>query len=241
MRKNMSVHRALEHLPLLVKTCNLIEDVLSEELYQAIEQLIRNSQSELTPDLRWQTVRWDVCANFEYKEIWFAPSIWNINQTDSSHLNIEQCYAYFKLTIQNHNERAISIDDDFANNGNRLPTVNFFNHANGFVSIQFHLNKSMIKNIGDKETHYSVLSNWGKRRNQLIQQYNELAYHGFKLSEMGSFWYLPIPVLDGCQVASDFDRKYFDQSLDPIRDALKTIYPVLDIFDLIQKQAKLYK
>ncbi|WP_291352673.1 hypothetical protein [Acinetobacter sp. UBA3106] len=236
----MSIHKALEHLPLLVKTCNLIEDVLGEELYQAIELLIRNSQSELAPDLRWQTLRWDVCTHFEYKEIWFAPSIWNINQRDSSHLNIEQCYAYFKLTIQNHSERASSIDDDFANNGNRLPTVNFFNHANGFVSIQFHLNKNMIKNIGDKETHYSILRNWGKQRNRLIQQHGELAHHGFKLSETGSFWYLPINVLDACQVANDFNRKYFDQSLDPIKDALKALYPVLYIFDLIKEKSKLY-
>lgn len=239
MKKEISMRSTLLDLSTLVNSCYLIEEVLSESLYQAIEQLICQEMNVNYPERKWQTIRWDVCANFEYKEIWFAPTAWSLDADTSQNLNIEQCYAYFKVTIQNHDRIETLIDDDFDNNGNRLPTVNFFNHINGFVSIQFHLNKNMIKTQYSKETNYLSLRNWVKSKNRLMQEYDELEKLGFHLSKALGCWYMPIGILDSMQVAQDFEYKVFDRSLDPIRDALKKLYPALEIFDLIQKQAKL--
>ncbi|UUS58468.1 MULTISPECIES: hypothetical protein [unclassified Acinetobacter] len=238
MSSKISMINQLLHLSELVNSCYLIEEVLSENLYLAIEQLIRNDQNKRYPDVRWHTVRWDVCANFEYKEIWFSPILGSNIQTNHQHLNIDECYAFFKLTIQNHDKKEVYLDDYFANNGNRLPTVNFFNHTNGFVCIQFHLNKNMIyKN--DQQTCISKARSWKKKRNELIQQYGELTTFGFKLNESEGYWYLIIETLDPVQVATDFENKEFIGSLDPVKDAFKKIYQALDIFDLIEKKAKL--
>ncbi len=239
MAKNTAMHTALQNLSALVDTCDLIENVLSEDLYQAIEQLILQQESRLLPHVLWQTIRWDVCAYFEYKEIWFAPVAWSKAPIKTKHLNIDQCYAYFKLTIQNHAKEQIHFDDHFENNGNRLPTVNFFNHSNGFISIQFHLNKEILRNSINKELQYSACKKWRKSRNQLLQQYAALAQMGFQLAETLDYWYLPVDVLDPILVAQDFDNNDFGRSLDPVRNALKKLYPALEIFDLIQKQAKL--
>lgn len=241
MMKKTKMQLALQHLSLLVNTSYLIEDVLSEELYRAIEQLILNYRSELYPDLIWQTIRWDVSINFEYKEIWFAPLTWSDTGLNNSHLDIDQCYAYFKLTIKNHSQSIGSLDDDFAENGNRLPTVNFFNHNHGFVCIQFHLNRQMIKKLYNQGIQYAAIRNWNKYRDQLIKRCNELNNCGFKLSETKNYWYLPIPVLDINQVAEDYNNQDFEKSLYPIREALNELHASLAIFDQIQQQAKLYK
>lgn len=237
MSSNRSVANQILHLSELVNSCYLIENELSEYLYLAIEELICNDQNKPCSEVSWQTVRWDVCANFEYKEIWFAPISWSRIQIKHKHLNIEECYAFFKLTIQSHDQKEIYLDEYFANNGNRLPTVNFFNHTNGFVSIQFHLNKNMIyKN--NQTTDISKTRNWSKKRNQLIQQYVELTNFGFKLNESKGYWYLTIQTLDPVQVAKDFENEEIVSSLDPVKNALKIIYQALDIFDVIEKKAK---
>lgn len=239
MKKEISMKSTLLDLSTLVNSCYLIEEVLSKSLYQAIEQLICQEMNVNYPDVKWKTIKWNVCANFEYEEIWFAPTAWSPHTDTSHNLNIEQCYAYFKLTIQNHAKEQMNLDDHFKDNGNRLPTVNFFSHANGFISIQFHLNKEILRNSVNKELQYSACRQWSKSRSQLLQQHASLAQMGFQLAETLDYWYLPIDVLDPILVALDFDNNDFDRSLDPVRNALKKLYPALEIFDLIQKQAKL--
>ena len=239
MKKEISIKSTLLDLSTLVNSCYLIEEVLSESIYQAIEQLICQEMNVNYSEVKWKTIKWDVCANFEYKEIWFAPTAWSLDTGTSQNFNIEQCYAYFKLTIQNHAKEQMVFDDNFENNGNRLPTVNFFNHSNGFISIQFHLNKEILRNSVNKELQYSACRQWRESRSQLLQQHAALAQMGFQLAETLDYWYLPIDVLDPILVAEDFDNNDFDRSLDPVRNALKKLYPALEIFDLIQKQAKL--
>ena len=103
MKKEISIDTVLNNLSSIIQMGNFLEEKIAGKLFEDIETMILNQQKHTFPTMQWQTMIWDVCANFEYKELWFTPKQWiHFDQQDElisdKNFDIFDSYAFFKLT-----------------------------------------------------------------------------------------------------------------------------------------------
>lgn len=254
MKNDISIDSVLNNLSSITRMGNFLEEKVAGKLFEDIETLILNQQNHDFPDMTWQTMVWDVCANFEYKELWFAPKQWihfeqqNELISDES-FDIHESYAFFKLTHYDRGSHYNS-DEDFRINNNRFPTANFFRHEQGYITLQFFLNYNLIRKLSYKREglikeiaemeNYRELSEWNHFRQKTLMQYQELAGLGFELDTCSAFWLLKIDPLNSDLFIKEYNQGALDKSLEPIQSALVKINENFGVFDEIQKQARCY-
>lgn len=249
MKNDISVDSVLNNLSSIIRMGNFLEEKVAGKLFEDIEILILNQQNHDFPDMTWQTMVWDVCANFEYKELWFAPKQWiHFEQQDELILDIHESYAFFKLTHYDRGSHYNS-DEDFRVNNNRFATANFFRHEQGYITLQFFLNYNLIRKLSYKREglikeiaemeNYRELREWNFRQNTLIQ-YQKLAGLGFELDTCSAFWLLKIDLLNSDLFIKEYNQGTLDKSLEPIQSALVKINGNFGVFDEIQQKAKHY-
>ena len=250
MKNDISVDSVLNNLSSIIRMGNFLEEKVAGKLFEDIEILILNQQNHDFPDMTWQTMVWDVCANFEYKELWFAPKQWiHFEQQDELILDIHESYAFFKLTHYDRGSHYNS-DEDFRVNNNRFATANFFRHEQGYITLQFFLNYNLIRKLSYKREglikeiaemeNYRELREWNYFRQNTLMQYQELAGLGFELDNCSAFWWLKIDQLDSNLVIQEYNQGSLDKSLEPIQSALVKINENFWVFDEIQQKAKHY-
>lgn len=250
MEKVISIEPVLNNLSSLIEMGNILEEQISEKLFQDIETMILNQQKQYFPSMEWKTIIWDVCANFEYKELWFAPIQWI--HCDSGHelsFDIADSYAFFKLT---HYEKGSydNIDDDFSVNNNRFPTANFFRHEEGCITLQFFLNVNLIRELSYKrkdlikevaETqNYEERRQWIEFRQDTLTLCQNLEKLGFKLDESCAFLWLKIDTIDSDLMIQEYHHGSLKKALAPIQYGLNKINENFNIFDEMQEKAKKY-
>lgn len=250
MKNDVSVDSVLNNLSSIIRMGNFLEEKVAGKLFEDIEILILNQQNHDFPDMTWQTMVWDVCANFEYKELWFAPKQWiHFEQQDELILDIHESYAFFKLT---HYDRGshYNFDEDFRVNNNRFATANFFRHEQGYITLQFFLNYNLIRKLSYKREglikeiaemeNYRELREWNYFRQNTLIQYQKLAGLGFELDTCSAFWLLKIDLLNLDLFIKEYNQGTLDKSLEPIQSALVKINGNFGVFDEIQQKAKHY-
>ena len=250
MKNDISVDSVLNNLSSIIRMGNFLEEKVAGKLFEDIEILILNQQNHDFPDMTWQTMVWDVCANFEYKELWFAPKQWiHFEQQDELILDIHESYAFFKLT---HYDRGshYNFDEDFRVNNNRFATANFFIHEQGYITLQFFLNYNLIRKLSYKREglikeiaemeNYRELREWNYFRQNTLIQYQKLAGLGFELDTCSAFWLLKIDLLNSDLFIKEYNQGTLDKSLEPIQSALVKINGNFGVFDEIQQKAKHY-
>ncbi len=250
MKNDISVDSVLNNLSSIIRMGNFLEEKVAGKLFEDIEILILNQQNHDFPDMTWQTMVWDVCANFEYKELWFAPKQWiHFEQQDELILDIHESYAFFKLT---HYDRGshYNFDEDFRVNNNRFAIANFFRHEQGYITLQFFLNYNLIRKLSYKREglikeiaemeNYRELREWNYFRQNTLIQYQKLAGLGFELDTCSAFWLLKIDLLNSDLFIKEYNQGTLDKSLEPIQSALVKINGNFGVFDEIQQKAKHY-
>ena len=254
MKNDVSVDSVLNNLSSIIRMGNFLEEKVAGKLFEDIETLILNQQNNDFPDMTWQTMVWDVCANFEYKELWFAPKQWiHFEQQDELILDesfdIHESYAFFKLTHYDRGSHYNS-DEDFRVNNNRFATANFFRHEQGYITLQFFLNYNLIRKLSYKREglikeiaemeNYRELCEWNHFRQNTLMQYQELAGLGFELDTCSAFWLLKIDPLNSDLFIKEYNQGTLDKSLEPIQSAVVKINENFNIFDEIQNHARCY-
>mgnify|MGYP003604115281 CR=1 FL=1 len=254
MKNDISVDSVLNNLSSIIRMGNFLEEKVAGKLFEDIETMILNQQKHDFPDMKWQTMIWDVCANFEYKELWFAPKQWiHFDQQDElisdKNFDIFDSYAFFKLTHYDRGSHYNS-DEDFRINNNRFPTANFFRHEQGYITLQFFLNYNLIRKLSYKREglikeiaemeNYRELCEWNYFRQNTLMQYQKLAGGGFELDNSSAFWWLKIDQFDSTLVIQEYNQGLLENSLTPIQNALKKINENFWVFDEMQQKAKQY-
>ena len=248
----MSIEYVLKNLSSVISTGHFLEEMVSEKLFSAIETMIKDQQKLIFPTMQWETMIWDVCSSLQHKELWFAPMQWiysSLENGTDEFFNIGQSYAFLKLV---HHDKGshYNADDNFMTNSNRFPTSSFFNHDNGYITIQFILNYELIDQLIDKDTNiskadfdlkrYKARRKWNSFRAPALMQYKALKKYGFELDEYSTFWALKIERLNSDLFVSEYNEDLLNKSLEPILYALTKINENFNIFDEIQKKAKAY-
>ncbi|NAS10334.1 hypothetical protein GPS43_16830 [Acinetobacter haemolyticus] len=246
---NVSIKFVLDNLSSIIQQGHILEEKVSKKLFDDIELMIQNFQNTIFPEMDWQTMMWEISANFEYKELWFAPKHWIHLKNDDGNNDITHSYVFFKLT---HYDRKYNYNpnEEFQINNNRFPTSNFFRHDQGYITIQFFLNYNLIRElsyqygdltreIADLRT-YREMREWNKFRENMLMQYKYLEVHGFELGGHGTFLGVKVDVLDSELVAHECEKGKLDKALEPIVKALNKINENFHIFDDIQNKAKQY-
>ncbi|AZN67057.1 hypothetical protein [Acinetobacter haemolyticus] len=246
---DVSIKFVLDNLSSIIQQGQILEERVSKKLFDEIELMILNIQNATFPKMDWQTIIWEISANFEYKELWFAPQCWIHPKTNAGNNDITHSYAFFKLTHydQGHYYKP---DNEFQVNNNRFPTSSFFRHDQGYITIQFILNYNLIRELsyqyGDltKESFdlraYGEMRDWNKFRKNTLMQYKHLEVNGFELGGYGTFFGVKVDVLDSVLVAQECEKGTLDKALEPIVKALNKINENFHIFDDIQNKAKQY-
>lgn len=249
----MSIEHVLNNLSNAINIGHFLEEMVSEKLFSTIERMTQNQQKLSFPMMQWETMIWDVCRSFEHKELWFAPKQWiysNLENSSDEFFNISQSYAFFKLA-HHDKESHYNADDNFmTNSSNRLPTSSFFNHDNGYITIQFILNYELIDQLIDKNTNiskadfdlkrYQARRKWNSFRARTLMQYQDLKKCGFELDDYSTFWALKIEPLNSDLFMCEYNQGLLYHSLEPILCAIKRINENFNIFDEMQKKAEEY-
>ncbi|MPW45101.1 hypothetical protein [Acinetobacter guerrae] len=246
---DVSIKFILNNLSTMIHQGYVLEEIVSQKIFADIETMIIDSENSIFPEINWQTMIWEISANFEYRELWFAPQLWIHPKANEQYSNILHSYAFFKLT---HYDKGYNYNpnEEFQVNNNRFPTSNFFRHDKGSISIQFFLNYNLLRELsyqyGDltKEASdlriYREMCDWNKFRKNTLKQYKKLEDKGFELEGHGTFFEIKIDVLDSELFIKEYENGKLDKSLEPIEKALKKINESFDIFDNIQNKAKKY-
>lgn len=245
---DVSVGFVLDNLSTIIQQGYILEEKVSQKIFADIEAMILSSEKSIFPEKDWQTMIWEISANFEYKELWFAPKDWVHYKSDDD-MNITHSYAFFKITHSDKG-RNYNFDEDFQINSNRFSTSNFFRHDQGYISIQFFLNYNLIRELSYQYNNltrdvadlreYRKRKEWNKFRKDTFVQYQKLENYGFELGRHGTFFEMKIDAFDSELFVKEYDHGKLDKSLEPVVRALRKINENFNIFDDIQNKAKKY-
>lgn len=246
---DVSIKFVLNNLSSMIQQGYILEEKVSQKIFADIEAMILDSEHLIFPEIDWQTMIWEISANFEYRELWFAPRDWIHPKVEDMSASITHSYAFFKVTQCNQGNN-YTYNEEFHINNNRFPTANFFRHDHGYIAIQFFLNYNLIRELSYQYNHltkgiadlrtYRARQEWNKFRENTLIQYKKLENKGFELGKHGTFFEMKIDALDSELFIKEYEQGKLDKTLEPIEKVLRKVNESFDIFDDIQKKAKKY-
>ncbi|RPE27399.1 hypothetical protein EC846_3154 [Acinetobacter sp. BIGb0102] len=246
---DVSIKLLFDNLSTIIQQGYILEEKVSQKIFSDIEAMILSSENSIFPEKDWQTMIWEISANFEYRELWFALTDWIHPKAEDGTVSITQSYAFFKLTHCNR-EYNYNPNEEFQINNSRFPTANFFRHDLGYITIQFCLNYNLIHELSYQYNHltkgvadlrtYRARQEWNKFRENTLIQYKNLENKGFELGKYGTFFEMKIDALDSELFVKEYEQGKLDKTLEPIEKVLRKVNESFDIFDDIQNEAKKY-
>lgn len=212
MEHKQAAKLIIENIQLLEQANKLIDEILSEEIFDEIDQIIQNEVEKFETEMIG-------IYDFNDSETWFLSSRWKIESFELENSKTwNNLYAFYELTNKGQNDHT----------NNWCMSNLFVNDIDQMV-----LCFSFWKNGFNKASG----NDWKRFAQEMNKNYPQLEQLGFKFSVNNQTWYIPINYLDQKLVVENYMNETLEDALTPIKEALEKLKLAHPTFNQIVQNA----
>ena len=197
----------IENIQLLEQSKKLLEDEISVELFEAVDEVIKN----------YMDAEWDGYYKFSEDYLAFAPSQWKVKDSNKFHQNY---FARYTLNCENEE----------TNGGyNHWWLSSFLKNDVDRIIFNFYPWQPNFAKCTTKD--------WKAFANEQNQLNPQIEQSGFKYNATSGGWYLAVNGIEPEIFIESYENGNLVDALTPISEALETIQKTNPYFDKIVQAA----